>query len=93
MGNVYVQKSSFGGGAKSELDIRGQTILDAVIEIDKFLDNAVLSHLTSVTIIHGKGTGALRSGVHSHLKTHPLVKKFNLASLGEGDTGATIVEL
>ncbi len=78
---------------KMELDIRGQMVADACDLIDSFIDDAILDHLTTVTIIHGKGTGALRAGVHSYLKTHKRVKKFNLGAYGEGDSGVTIVEL
>lgn len=76
-----------------ELDIRGEMVMDACETIDRFLDDAVLDHISTVTIIHGKGTGALRSGVHSHLKGHPQVKKFHLGAYGEGDSGVTVVEL
>ncbi len=76
-----------------ELDLRGQMVADACDMIDSFIDDAILDHLTTVTIIHGKGTGALRAGVHSYLKTHKRVKKFNLGAYGEGDSGVTIVEL
>lgn len=79
--------------AKMELDIRGETVLDACDAIDRFLDNALLDHLSSVSIIHGKGTGALRSGVHAHLKGHRQVKGFRLGAYGEGDSGVTVVEL
>ncbi len=76
-----------------ELDIRGQIVADAIEQIDRFIDRAVLDRMTSVTIIHGKGTGALRYGVHAHLKGHKQVKGFHLGSYGEGDSGVTIVEL
>ena len=76
-----------------ELDIRGQTVMEALDAIDRFIDRAVLDRMGSVTIIHGKGTGALRSGVHSHLKGHRQVKSFHLGAFGEGDSGVTIVEL
>ncbi len=79
--------------ATAELDLRGETILDAEDKIDLFLDSALLDHLHSVTIIHGKGTGALRTGVHQFLKNHPLVKSFRLGNYGEGDSGITVVEL
>ncbi len=78
---------------RMELDIRGQMVVDACEEIDRFIDDAILDHLSTVTIIHGKGTGALRAGVHAFLKTHKRVKKFNLGAYGEGDSGVTIVEL
>lgn len=92
-GSVRVQRMESGKTARTELDIRGETILDAEDKIDRFLDNALLDHLHSVTIIHGKGTGALRAGVHAYLKTHPLVKSFRLGSYGEGDAGITVAEL
>lgn len=79
--------------ARMELDIRGEMVMDACEMIDRFLDDALLDHLSSVTIIHGKGTGALRSGVHSHLKGHRQVKGFRLGAYGEGDSGVTVVEL
>ncbi len=78
---------------KTELDIRGMTIGEAEIEVDKFLDEAVLSGLTNVSIIHGKGTGALRAGIHEYLRHHPHVRKYRLGRFGEGDIGVTIVEL
>lgn len=76
-----------------ELDIRGEMVIDACEAIDRFLDDAVLDRLNTVTIIHGKGTGALRAGVHSHLKGHRQVKSFHIGAYGEGDSGVTIVEL
>lgn len=76
-----------------ELDIRGETVMDALEAIDRFIDRAVLDRMGSVTIIHGKGTGALRAGVHSHLKGHRQVKGFHLGAYGEGDSGVTVVEL
>ncbi len=91
--SVRVQRMEAHSMAKSELDLRGETILDAEEKIDVFLDTALLDHLHAVTIIHGKGTGALRAGVHRFLKTHPLVKSFRLGTYGEGDAGITVVEL
>ena len=77
----------------TDLDLRGQTVEEALMEVDRFLDNAVLCGLERVTIIHGKGTGALRSAVHSHLKGHRQVKGFRLGAFGEGEHGVTVVEL
>ena len=77
----------------SELDVRGQTVDEAVMEIDKFLDDAVLSSLGQVRIIHGKGTGMLRRGIHDYLKRLPYVKSYRLGVFGEGDAGVTVVEL
>ncbi|MGN0674498.1 MAG: endonuclease MutS2 [Oscillospiraceae bacterium] len=76
-----------------ELDIRGCAVDEGIHELDMFLDNAVLSGAGIVTIIHGKGTGILRQGIHQHLKSHPSVKSFRLGRFGEGEEGVTIVEL
>ena len=76
-----------------ELNVMGKTVDEAIMEIDKYLDDAVLSHMNKVTIIHGKGTGALRKGIHQYLKKHPLVKSFRAGEFGEGEYGVTIVEL
>ena len=79
--------------AQTELDLRGQTTDEALLEVDRFLDNARLGGLDRLTIIHGKGTGALRAAVHAHLKSCPGVKSFRLGLYGEGETGVTIVEM
>ena len=75
-----------------EINVIGKTVDEAISLIDKYLDDAALSHLEKVTIIHGKGTGALRNGIHQYLKTHPLVKSFRAGEYGEGEYGVTIVE-
>ena len=90
---VTKQISSRRTGGSMELDLRGQTVLDALLEIDRFLDSAVLTGLHQVTIIHGKGTGALRKAVQDHLKRHPAVKQYRLGTFGEGEDGVTIAEL
>ena len=77
----------------TELDLRGQTTEEALLEVDRFIDNAVLTGVERVTIIHGKGTGALRAAIQQHLRRHPSVKEFRLGSYGEGETGVTIAEL
>ncbi len=79
--------------AATDLDLRGMTVEESLLEIDRFLDNAVLCGLERVTIIHGKGTGTLRAAVHRHLKGHRQVKGFRLGVYGEGETGVTVVEL
>ncbi len=75
------------------LDIRGEMVADGLERLDKFLDDALLAGLSTVTIVHGKGTGALRTGVQSYLRAHPRVKSFRLGQAGEGDAGVTVVEL
>ena len=77
----------------TELDIRGYTVTDGVLDAEKFIDDAVLLRMEKVSIIHGKGTGVLRSAIHSMLKNHRQVKSFRLGVFGEGETGVTIVEL
>ena len=79
--------------ASMELDIRGMMTDEASCIVDRFLDDAVLGHLTQVTIIHGKGTGALRKAVHQQLKRHPYVKSYRLGMFGEGEDGVTVAEL
>ncbi|MBQ7581680.1 MAG: endonuclease MutS2 [Lachnospiraceae bacterium] len=76
----------------SELSLIGLTVDEALAKLDKYLDDAYMSHLSKVRIVHGKGTGALRSAVHSHLKKISYVKSYQLAEYGEGDAGVTIVE-
>ena len=92
-GGVYADVSRSTRSAKTELDLRGQTTDEALLEVDRFLDNARLGGLDRLTIIHGKGTGALRAAVHAHLKSCPGVKSFRLGLYGEGETGVTIVEM
>ena len=77
---------------QSEINVIGMTVLEACDIIDKYLDTASISGLSQVRIVHGKGTGALRSGIHSYLKNHPHVKSYRLGTYGEGDSGVTIVE-
>ena len=77
----------------SEIDVRGNNIEEAIGIIDKYLDDAAISSLSQVRIIHGKGTGALRKGLHDHFKGHPHVKKFEDAAYNEGGSGATVIVL
>lgn len=79
--------------AAMELDVRGQTSDEALMNVDQFIDSAVLAGINMLTIIHGKGSGALRAAVQQHLKRHPNVKSFRLGTFGEGEAGVTIVEL
>lgn len=75
-----------------EINLLGKTVDEALAVLDKYLDDAYMSHLTSVRVVHGKGTGALRTGVHKYLKGVRYVKAFRLGEFGEGDAGVTIVE-
>ena len=74
-----------------EINLLGMTCDEAVSALDKYLDDAYLAHLPNVRVVHGKGTGALRSAVHSHLKRLKYVKEYRLGEFGEGDAGVTIV--
>ena len=79
--------------AETEIDLRGQTAIEAIIAVDQAIDTAILTNTHNLTVIHGKGTGVLRAEIHRHLKTHKAVKKFRLGTFGEGEAGVTIVEL
>ena len=76
-----------------EIDVRGLYVDEAVDKVDKFIDDAFLAGMDTISIIHGKGTGALRNGIHEYLRRHKRVKKYRLGEFGEGDAGVTIVEL
>ncbi|HIZ64592.1 MAG TPA: endonuclease MutS2 [Candidatus Blautia pullicola] len=88
-GKIRMNKSA---SISPEINLLGKTVDEAVAELDKYLDDAYLSHLASVRVVHGKGTGALRKGVHNYLRRQKHVKDFHLAEFGEGDAGVTIVE-
>ena len=77
----------------TEINLLGKTVDEAVAELDKYLDDAYLAHLKTVRIVHGKGTGALRSAVNQYLRKSPYVKSFRLGVYGEGEDGVTIVVL
>ncbi|TQI68757.1 endonuclease MutS2 [Clostridium sp. KNHs216] len=77
----------------TELDLRGQTTEEAIMNVDRFIDSALLSGIEQLTVIHGKGTGALRAAVQQHLKRHPSVRSYRLGVFGEGEAGVTVVEL
>lgn len=91
---ISVSDSSFSKtmSLSSEVDVRGETVDTAIVIIDKFLDDAMLSSLSQVRIIHGKGTGQLRAGIHAYLKRLSYVKSYRLGTFGEGDSGVTVVE-
>ena len=86
---VSLQRSA---SISTELNLLGLTVDEALPKLDKYLDDAYMAHLSKVRIVHGKGTGALRSAVQSHLKKISYVRSFQLAEYGEGDAGVTIVE-
>ena len=75
------------------IDVRGKLVDEAIIEVDRYLENAAMNGLNEVMIIHGKGTGALRAGIQSYLKTHRLVESFRQGTYGEGDAGVTAVTI
>ncbi len=77
----------------SSISVRGQTVDEALLAVDRYLDEAVRARLPQVTVIHGKGTGALRRALHDFLRGHPHVGQFRLGERGEGDTGATVITL
>ncbi len=88
-GKVNISKAS---NISPEIKVIGMTVDEALAVIDKHLDDAYLCHLPKVRIVHGKGTGALRNGIHAYLRTCPYVSSFALAAHGEGDAGVTVVE-
>lgn len=89
-GEISVSKAR---NISTEINVRGLNLDEALEIVDKYLDDAVLSSLSEVSIIHGKGTGVLRTGIHQYLKTNKRVKSYRLGKYGEGETGVTIVEL
>lgn len=88
-GKLKMNKSA---SVSTEINLIGKTVDEAIALLDKYLDDAYLAHLPSVRIVHGKGTGALRSAVQSHLKRQSYIKSFHLGEFGEGDAGVTIAE-
>lgn len=88
-GKIRMSKSASVG---IEINLLGKTVDEAIAELDKYLDDAYLAHMPSVRIVHGKGTGALRKGVHNYLRKVKYVSSFRLGEFGEGDAGVTIVE-
>ena len=88
-GKIRMSKSA---SVSTEINLLGKTVDEAVAELDKYLDDAYIAHLKSVRVVHGKGTGALRKGVHDYLRRQKHVASFRLGEFGEGDAGVTIVE-
>ena len=88
-GKIKMSKSA---NIHPDINLIGKTVDEALSDLDKYLDDAYLAHLPQVTVIHGRGTGALRNAIHAHLKKLSYVKSFRLGAFGEGDQGVTIVE-
>ncbi|HML66857.1 MAG TPA: endonuclease MutS2 [Clostridia bacterium] len=80
-------------GSALSIDLRGSMVDDACLELDRFIDNAQITGVHEFYVVHGKGTGALRSGVQQYLKNHPRVKTYRIGAYGEGDAGVTVVTL
>ena len=91
--NLGYTKISKAKNIKSEINVIGLNVEEAIFVVDKFLDDCSLAKLQNVRIVHGKGTGKLRTGIHSFLKNNPHVKSFRLGTYGEGEMGVTVVEL
>lgn len=91
--NVYRTSSRADADVKTEIDVRGETVDEALSELGLFIDRCVLNNIEEIRIIHGKGTGALRSAVTDYLKTHPNVSEYRLGRYGEGENGVTIAKL
>ncbi len=92
-GKVTTEKSSKTKVISPEINVIGQNVDEAIYVIDKYLDNCASANISPVRIVHGKGTGKLREGIHSFLKKHPHVKSFRIGTFGEGEMGVTVVEI
>lgn len=92
-GKVTTNKESKSKTISSEINVIGQNVDEAIFLIDKYLDNCFVAHISPIRIVHGKGTGKLREGIHLYLKKHPNVKSFRVGTFGEGEMGVTVVEL
>lgn len=91
--NVRSHESRLNREVKQSIDLRGKTVQEALDEVELFLDSSMMAGISQVTIVHGKGTGALRAAIQQHLRKHPSVRTFRLGVYGEGEDGVTIVEL
>ena len=91
--NITGLKSRAERSISGEIDLRGMASDEAIMELDKYIDNAVLSGIGTITIIHGKGTGVLRNAVQAHLRHHRSIKTFRVGLFGEGENGVTIAEI
>ena len=91
--SVHVHTEAATRTVRMECDVRGLALDEALMEVERYLDQAVMAGMGEVAIVHGKGTGILRSGIQQHLKHYPHVKSFRLGVYGEGEDGVTIVTL
>lgn len=91
--NVYRTSSRADADVKTEIDMRGETVDEALGELSLFIDKCVLNNIEEIRIIHGKGTGALRAAVTDYLKTHPNISEYRLGKYGEGENGVTIAKV
>ncbi len=91
--NVYRTSSRADADVKTELDLRGNMVDEALGELGLFIDKCVLNSIEEIRIIHGKGTGALRAAVTDYLRTHPNISEYRLGKYGEGENGVTIAKL
>ena len=87
---TYTSKTK---NVSTEVDVRGQTLDEAIMNVEKFIDDCYLAGISPVTIIHGKGTGVLRAGIGKMLKKHKYVKSQRMGNYGEGEAGVTVVEM
>lgn len=90
---VHTGSSKATVSSNSSIDLRGTTVEEAMLDLDKFIDGVLRTGLNEITIIHGKGTGALRKGIHVYLRKHPNIRTFRVGTFGEGEEGVTIAEL
>ena len=93
MRTVHTGSSNATASSNSSIDLRGTTVEEAMLDLDKFIDGILRTGLNQITIIHGKGTGALRKGIHVYLRKHPNIRTFRVGTFGEGEEGVTIAEL
>lgn len=91
--NVYGIKSRAQRTTNGEIDIRGMDKMEGILVVDRYIDEAILSGIDVITVIHGKGTGVLRDAVHSHFRKHPNIESFRVGTFGEGENGITIAEI
>ncbi|MEE0839941.1 MAG: Smr/MutS family protein, partial [Acutalibacteraceae bacterium] len=91
--NITGLKSRAQRDVSGEIDIRGMASDEGVMEVDRYIDSAVIGGLETIRVIHGKGTGVLRNAVHSYLRKHKNVEGFRVGTFGEGENGVTVITL